>query len=344
MPARPHLLDRDGGRADGRRRIGRTAVVSASRKPPVGGPGLSAAGSWGTRTGCARPSARWPPASRTPGRAVRCAGRRSARPRARGRPLRRRSAGRVVTMRPVAQAGPHQGHQVGHSASHSSRLTVAARPVRVDAGPEQHLGPIDVADPGEHGLVHQQQADRTPAAADAAPGDGLLRVARAAGPGRGGPAPRPLSAAVQTSHGGGAAQVGVRPVGDQPHPHGARAGPAPASAPNVHLPIEPEVHVQQPVAGEAQQQVLAVGVRPLEPPAVEQRRALGEAALRAGDRARAGPRSARRARAPGGGWCDPRAPGQPARGARWSPVTPTSGRPARPRCRGSPATSGRSAR
>ncbi len=51
--------------------------------------------------------------------------------------------------------------------------------------PEEHLGPVDVADPGERGLVHEQPSDGSTRAVDPAPGPlGVGVRAKGVGPGR----------------------------------------------------------------------------------------------------------------------------------------------------------------
>ena len=78
-----------------------------------------------------------------------------------------------------------------HRASHSVAADQARRPVRVDAGPEQHLGAVHVADSCQHGLVHEQQPDGRAAAGQPGPGR-LGRRRGATGPGRAG-RPRPAA-------------------------------------------------------------------------------------------------------------------------------------------------------
>jgi hypothetical protein len=57
-------------------------------------------------------------------------------------------------------AGAHQRHQIGPHVVPQRPIQRAARGQRRDAVAEQHLGAVDVADPGEHRLVHQQRGDR----------------------------------------------------------------------------------------------------------------------------------------------------------------------------------------
>ena len=53
-------------------------------------------------------------------------------------------------------------------ASHSAPGEVLARPVRVDAVPEEDLGAVDVADARDDLLVHEQGGDRRTGAGDPA--------------------------------------------------------------------------------------------------------------------------------------------------------------------------------
>jgi hypothetical protein len=62
---------------------------------------------------------------------------------------------------------PHERDQVGPHPRPELGIHAAARPERRDAVPEQQLGPIDVADAGEHRLVHEQRTDGRAAAGDA---------------------------------------------------------------------------------------------------------------------------------------------------------------------------------
>ena len=206
--------------------------------------------------------------------------------------------------------------------------------------PEQHLGAVDVADAGEHGLVHQQRADRRSGCARSA-----ARRAAGSAPRRSGSGPsrartaRP-PAAVSTSQAVGAAQVGVRrrrpPAARR---SGPRGGGRRAPAPKVRTAVEAEVDVQPAVAAEPEEQVLAVGVGLLEHPAVEQRGAGGEPALRAAHvHRRAGEPSVVLAGLTADGvTLGHRATlSEPATRPRGQPsAAPTSGRRARPRPRGS---------
>ena len=121
---------------------------------------------------------------------------RSGRPRCGGRRRparvdeRRRSGGTSLVVR-AAAAGPstvtmrlRRTPRRSWSRSHvhiGEQLVLGERPARpagVDAERPQHLGPVDVADAGDHGLVEQQRADRRRRAAH--PVDEALRVGVAA--------------------------------------------------------------------------------------------------------------------------------------------------------------------
>ena len=136
-----------------------------------------------------------------------------------GAPRRRdRSSGRVVTIRPIRTPARMRVTRSAHIRPHSVAVDRAAGPERRDAVPEQQLGAVDVADAGEHRLVHQQRADRRPAPGDAPVREPRRRPAGAAGRARAGP-----GSAVDLGRGqhlarGRAAQVG-------PHA-GRRPGPS----------------------------------------------------------------------------------------------------------------------
>ena len=88
-------------------------------------------------------------------------------------------SGRCARRRPSARPGRPTSRATGRAAA-------CCPGAAGHAVPEQHLGAVDVADAGEHRLVHQQAADRRPAAADPLPGPRPGRRPRAAGPGRAG--------------------------------------------------------------------------------------------------------------------------------------------------------------
>ena len=153
----------------------------------------------------------------------------------------------------------------------------AARPQRVHAVPEQHLGAVDVADPGDHLLVEQQVADGPLAAGDPRPRAARVRVV----------AQRVRAEAVDhrgTTRGrdqladDGAAQVGVRPNRREPQAYlSHRRGHLLDPGADVELADQAEVDVHDPFAGELAEQVLARGLRADEHGAVDQGRRLGEA-------------------------------------------------------------------
>ena len=103
----------------------------------------------------------------------RCAGRRRPRPRGRrlrgGRPIASGvCSGRTVSIRPVRTPSAMSTTRSSHIARHWPTRSVLPGRQRVDPVPEQHLGAVDVADAGEHRLVHQQVADRRAGSAGSA--------------------------------------------------------------------------------------------------------------------------------------------------------------------------------
>ncbi len=72
-------------------------------------------------------------------------------------------------MRPVRAPGRISVVRSSHIAVNVVVIELLAGEVGVDAVPEQQLGAVDVADAGEHALVHQQCGDRRPRGADALP-------------------------------------------------------------------------------------------------------------------------------------------------------------------------------
>src|SRR5688572_2041834 len=85
-----------------------------------------------------------------------------------------RRAGRDDPAHP--DPGAHEGDEVG---PHPPPHQVVHRPAGAERGhpvPEQQFGAVDVADPGEHGLVHQQRTDRRPARGDAPVRDPAVRT------------------------------------------------------------------------------------------------------------------------------------------------------------------------
>jgi hypothetical protein len=210
--------------------------------------------------------------------------------RSRGRARRLRRAASRPVLGPgsddaaQADAGPHQGDQVGPHPGPAFRVDVATGPERRDPVPEQQLGAVDVAHAGEHRLVHQQGADRRPAAGDAPVG------ARAvgAGPQRIGTEPGEDPVHLRGGQhlaGGGAAQVGphpgaVRSLAFPAHPQCSASGRGSSGTADEGS-VEAQVHVHR-VGAEPGEQVLAVGEDLVEDPAVEQRGTRREPALRAG--------------------------------------------------------------
>ena len=92
--------------------------------------------------------------------------------------------GQVLGPDRVDATGAHAlGHELDQVGPHRAPLADAQRVAgaqRVDAVPEEHLGAVDVADAGQHLLVHQQVADRRAGCARSAatPGRGRRRSQR----------------------------------------------------------------------------------------------------------------------------------------------------------------------
>ena len=159
-------------------------------------------------------------------------------------------------------------------------VDVRARPVRVDAVSVQKLIAVDVSDARNHGLIHQQCADRPARLMDSRPCQGAVGV---------------LAQRVRPEFcyhvgdfeffdnfaDGRTAQVGTVLGTDHPHPHladrkrhrirdlGERA-------------VQPQVHVHGPTALVVMEQVLAPGAGLLEDPPVHRGGAVDESTLRAG--------------------------------------------------------------
>ena len=142
------------------------ATTTVMRIKPTGRASGTSAGSAGTRTGSARRAPRCGSCFRTRSTAGRGGGRR--RPRPRGRP--RAAPGPGLGRAHVHGVDPPGADAVVPSAppgrARSTRMAAAAcsRAQRVEPVPEQHLGAVDVADAGEHRLVHQQPPIGGPAA------------------------------------------------------------------------------------------------------------------------------------------------------------------------------------
>ena len=169
------------------------------------------------------------PSPRACARAGRCRSGRCARPRPSARPGRPTSRSQLAA--PQRVAGPQ----------------------RVDPVPEQHLGAVDVADTGEHRLVHQQRADRRPAALDPLPrrGSGSASARSGSGPERGDDRVALLAgrAGRRRWRRAGRRTPGRRRRRDQPQPDLAdRRRHAPAPSCTSNLPYRPEVDVDEPVA------------------------------------------------------------------------------------------------
>ena len=124
----------------------------------------------------------------------------------------------------AARSNPHRSAQI---ASHSPRRPQPALPVGVDPVPEQHLGAVDVADPGHHVLGHQQGADRHLGPGDPGPGPFRVGVGRSGS----GPSRAMIASAFRRRDqlaGRRSAQVRPRGVVLQPQPQRPARHPAPA--------------------------------------------------------------------------------------------------------------------
>ena len=190
----------------------------------------TAAGTAGTRTGCGRRAPGSGPGCRRRSRARRRGGRRT--PGCRGCPppaaaprvRRRAGAGRCRCGRGATPSAISTTRSF-HICSNVPAPQRAPRPQRVDAVPEQHLGAVDVADAGQHRLVHQQRRRRAPGCGRPAPRPGSSPRRRAAGRA---PAARPARAAARRSSARRRwRRAGRRtPAGDRPRcPPSAGAGP-----------------------------------------------------------------------------------------------------------------------
>ena len=156
--------------------------VDAGRHVDDGGSASTAvsggAGSGRTRRGCARRPPGCAPSSRRRGTASRPACRRG---RALGEPRHlapaERGLDRASTWSsdgddaPGRDAERHQPHEVVPDQPPGGPLEQPALGERRQPVPEEHLGAVDVADPGEHRLVHEQLGDGSRGAVDARPGD-----------------------------------------------------------------------------------------------------------------------------------------------------------------------------
>ena len=203
------------------------APRSRSAERASGERAVSRPGRPGTSTACGRPAPAWRPASRRRGTAGRPGGRRSGR-RCR-RPVRWRGRGppaRVVMIRPERRPAFISVTRSPHSAPH--RDSSSSRPGRYGSTPvaEEDLGAVHVADAGDHRLVHEQPADRGPAAGDAGVGALAVRAASqrvGAEPGEDARRPPRGSARRTPSARGGRSTRSRRPSACAPRP-AARGG------------------------------------------------------------------------------------------------------------------------
>ncbi len=179
----------------------------------------------------------------------------------------------------VPYALAHQRAQVRPDRVPLAAGEVLAGPVGVDTVPEQHLRAVHVAHARDDLLVHEQGGHGDPAAGDPLPGP----LAVVAGAQRVGAQPvvyRALLGAGDQRACGGAAQIRVVRVAEdaQPDRVGGRRGRGRTEA---ELAEQAEVDVDPAGVLEAEEEVLAVGVRGVQHPAVEQGGAVGELPLRA---------------------------------------------------------------
>ncbi len=258
-------------------------------------------GTRGTNTAAARPSLRPAPGCRRCGTARRRGERRSC---AQSLRIRRpttglpggRSFGRVVMMAPSRTPSRSRARVSRHSASHCGR--VRSRPGLCGSmpGAEQQLRAVDVADAGDHVLVHQQLADGG--------AGGVDRLPRLAGPraGRSGSGPSLASAAAFS--GAESSSQAVGPLRSamwvavasrsRTAPRGTGAPSSPSSPPpsTAADPVQPgpgepphavqaQMDAQPDRPGEADEHLLAPGLRLLQHQPVQRGRAIGEPALRA---------------------------------------------------------------
>ena len=206
----------------------------------------------------------------------------------------------TVTILPGRDAERQQVDEVGPDRVPGGALDLAGpRRNGVDAVPEEHLAAVDVADAGEHRLVHEQLGDRSCRCADPRARRRPGRVRAAAGPGRGARVTASTCSGVMTAH-----RIGPRRSAtwssvasrSRTCPDDRDLGGIPVARRRVKDADEAEVHVQPRVAVELGEEVLAPrgGVQQLA--AGERGRAGGEPALRAahlGARCRRRPRRGR---------------------------------------------------
>ena len=147
--------------------------------------------------------------------------------------------------------------------------------------PEQHLGPEDVADPGEAGLIHQERRKRPARACDPLPGDLRGRVGTQRVRPRTSHHLRPFSRLDQPAP-LGAPQVGHRVARGDPQPQGLRAGRL-AGRPEAQPPDQAQMNPYGAVILEVDEQLLADRFGAGEHLAVDEPGRRGEASLGAGD-------------------------------------------------------------
>ena len=218
-------------------------------------------------------------------------------------------------MRPVRTPSAMSSTRSAHIARHWPDAQRVAGAQRVDAVPEEHLGAVDVADAGQHLLVHQQVADRARAARDPPPrqvGVGVAAQRVGPEPAEDLVAPGRADEVAQDR----AAQVGVRRparVGVAARPPAGGVRPRPARAPRRPrrarrtTPIRPRWTWTKRSWSRSTKRCLPAESAPTTVAAVELRRPRRRsvpAARRRGRRARRTPRPGRRR---AGGGCGPQA-------------------------------------
>ena len=198
-------------------------------------------------------------------------------------------------MRPSSTDWRMRSTSDAHSRWNVSRSTSAAGAGRVHAGPEQALGPQDVADAGDHRLVEEGGADGAGERRDRLPRPFLVRRRRPADRGRGRRPARPTPASSSSSHVPGAIRSHATAGVARRTRTWGRGGRSPAR--RIHLPCMPRwVCRPGPSPSNRWWRCLPYASTAASRPAVERGGAVGEPAL-----GRAGARSPSRPARPGRG-------------------------------------------
>lgn len=156
----------------------------------------------------------------------------------------------------LSNARTHQRAHVLPDLVPLRRRDLASWAVGVETGPEQQLGPVDVADTGHDRLVHEQRSDGLPAPIDAGPcvggvGAPAKRVGTQPTDDRLAPVAVNQPAPRRTD------QVGVPVLRLEPHPH-RRPWAFGRLARSPDLAEQTEVHVNVAASVELVEQVLPV--------------------------------------------------------------------------------------